>query len=588
VFRGGWSPAAAQAIVAVEGAAAEGLLAALAEQSLLRAGPRYSQHELLRQFAAEHLAADPPGERAAQARHARFFLGLLAEQAAQLGGASPQPALAAIRADLENVRQGWQSALAARELEVLAGALDGMAAFYAAAGLAQEAAELFGAAAGALEADENVPARALRGRLLTEQGNFLSQSGAYEPALQALEQAAQLGQEAGDGEAEAAARWIWGDTLGCQGRYAEARAQLNLALGLAADPATLADALGALGTIEEEQADYPAAAATYARTLALSRQLGDQRREALALQRLGVVAEEQGQYQQARQRYAESLAIHRARGNRPSEGGVLNNLGVVHRDESDYDAARAALAQALAIAREMSNPRLVAIVSSNLGDVSRDLGDYDAALDHYQQAMALREEHGNRHGVCSNLADLGLLLHLIGDDEAAREYSQRALDEARALEIRSVEAFALTHLGHALLALEQPEDAAAAYADALELRRALGQPSRALDAQAGLARARLTVGDTAGALELAEAMLAQLAAGPPHGAEEPARIALSCYQALAAARDPRAAPLLRRASHELQARAARIADPAERANFLDRVQAHQALIYAAERQGNLT
>ena len=26
------------------------------------------------------------------------------------------------------------------------------------------------------------------------------------------------------GEAEAAARWIWGDTLGCQGRYAEARA----------------------------------------------------------------------------------------------------------------------------------------------------------------------------------------------------------------------------------------------------------------------------------------------------------------------------------------------------------------------------
>lgn len=322
---------------------------------------------------------------------------------------------------------------------------------------------------------------------------------------------------------------------------------------------------------------------TYACTLDLSKQLGDQRREALALQRLGVVAEEQGQYRQAREYYGQSLAIHRARGNRPSEGGVLNNLGVVHRDESDYDVAREVLAQALAIARELSNPRLIAIVNSNLGDVARDLGDYDAALDHYQEALALRDEHGNRHGGLLQPGRPGCRCILLATTRPRASIAMRARRGPRSRSARSRR-------------LRSPTWATRCWRSSSPRTQRWCMPKRCASARRWASPAARSTRRLAWRgpglrwatqpvrLIPAEAYVRQLAAGPPHGAEEPARIALTCYQTLAAVRDPRGAPVLRRASQDLQRRAERIADSAERAMFLERVQAHQALAYAAERQ----
>ena len=55
------------------------LLAGLVDQSLVAVGEngRYSMHELLRQYAAEGLAADPADEQATRERHAEHYAALL-------------------------------------------------------------------------------------------------------------------------------------------------------------------------------------------------------------------------------------------------------------------------------------------------------------------------------------------------------------------------------------------------------------------------------------------------------------------------------------------------------------------------------
>jgi predicted ATPase/DNA-binding SARP family transcriptional activator len=79
VLRGGFDLDAAAAVAG----ATLPLLAGLVDQSLVAVGEdgRYHMHDLLRQYAAERLAADPADEQATRQRHARYYAGLLPDPA---------------------------------------------------------------------------------------------------------------------------------------------------------------------------------------------------------------------------------------------------------------------------------------------------------------------------------------------------------------------------------------------------------------------------------------------------------------------------------------------------------------------------
>ena len=82
------------------------ILADLVGKSLVRrreAG-RFDIHELLRQYAAEQLAADPDAERETLGRHAAFFLGRLHDRQARLVGADMAAARDELRGDLPDLR----------------------------------------------------------------------------------------------------------------------------------------------------------------------------------------------------------------------------------------------------------------------------------------------------------------------------------------------------------------------------------------------------------------------------------------------------------------------------------------------------
>src|SRR6185503_644558 len=84
VFRGGFDLDAAAAVAG----AGLPLLAGLVDQSLVTAGEdgRYDMHELLRQYAAERLAADAGQEAPARRRHAEHYAALLPAPAEFLAG----------------------------------------------------------------------------------------------------------------------------------------------------------------------------------------------------------------------------------------------------------------------------------------------------------------------------------------------------------------------------------------------------------------------------------------------------------------------------------------------------------------------
>jgi predicted ATPase/DNA-binding SARP family transcriptional activator len=139
VLRGGFDLDAAAAVAG----ATLPLLAGLVDHSLVEVGEdgRYGMHELLRQYAADRLAADRDDERATRERHAAYFAGLLPEPAVAAVGGGPD-----LGADVENLRAATDWLVANAEPARLDAYLDRLWPLYRRRGWFREAQAVLGSA----------------------------------------------------------------------------------------------------------------------------------------------------------------------------------------------------------------------------------------------------------------------------------------------------------------------------------------------------------------------------------------------------------------------------------------------------------
>jgi predicted ATPase/DNA-binding SARP family transcriptional activator len=159
VLRGGFD---LEAAAAVAGATLP-LLAGLVDQSLVAVGEdgRYNMHELLRQYAAERLAADPADEQATRERHAEHYAALLpgaAEATARDEGD--------LDAEVENLRAATDWLVEHGDSRDLDRHLSRLWPLYRRRGWFREAQAVFGAAL--LRREVSATARAGWHRLLAE------------------------------------------------------------------------------------------------------------------------------------------------------------------------------------------------------------------------------------------------------------------------------------------------------------------------------------------------------------------------------------------------------------------------------------
>jgi tetratricopeptide (TPR) repeat protein len=233
--------------------------------------------------------------------------------------------------------------------------------------------------------------------------------------------------------------------------------------------------------------------------------------------------------------------------------------------------------QSVIINREISNRGNETSYLHGLGMVARCLGDYAGAIEACEQSLRISRDIGDDVGQMSVFCTLSLVAHNREANQDARRFAEAALQIAQSLDDGDGQAHALNVLGHAWLALGHPDQARESYERALQVRRSLQQPHMAAETLAGLARVALAQDDTSQALAQAEAILAHLNGGTLDGTEEPLRVYLTCYQALQAAGDQRAAGVLEQAHATLWEQTAKIADEAMRRSFLENVPHHRAI-----------
>jgi tetratricopeptide (TPR) repeat protein len=180
VLRGGFD---LEAAAAVAGAGLP-LLASLVDQSLVAVGEdgRYGMHELLRQYAAERLAADPAEEADARRRHAAHYAALLPPPTDSLTADGP-----ALDAEVENLRAATDWLIRDADPVALDDHLVRLSALYRRKGWFREAQAVLGAA---LERQAVSPLQRARWHRLL--GEAHQQLGDAAPARHHLERALEL------------------------------------------------------------------------------------------------------------------------------------------------------------------------------------------------------------------------------------------------------------------------------------------------------------------------------------------------------------------------------------------------------------
>jgi predicted ATPase/DNA-binding SARP family transcriptional activator len=434
VFRGGFDQPAAEQVAG----ATLITLAILVEKSLLRVTARgqYHMHELLRQFAAEKLAASWEEGSSTYERHSAYYLEFLKKREQRLAGKEQRQALDEISQEIDNIRTAWYWAIAQHSLEIIHQTADSLYDFYQIRSRYQEGQELFASAISPLR-QADAPAgqpklNLVHSRLEARLGAFCYFLGDYEAASQHLQASLQTT----NSPAELAfVHRVLGNMARLQGQRATAEEQLGQSLAISREIGDLngvLEALLGLTDVAGSFGEYDVGEQRASESLAISRQLERPDKVAQALSALAWSTSCLGAYDEAEAYYKESLAICQEIGNQSGFALALEHVGWIAWCIGGARLVEATgyYEKAVAIYREIGERSRLSMCLADLALTLNDLGAYEKAQQHSLEGLAITEATGNLGLRSYNLCCLGVAAGGLGDFQASRKYLLKSLQIA--------------------------------------------------------------------------------------------------------------------------------------------------------------
>ncbi|WP_169514787.1 AfsR/SARP family transcriptional regulator [Actinomadura atramentaria] len=470
------TPEDTAALLGVDRSAAVRTLEAFFDDHLLdtsRPG-RYRFHDLVREYARDLAAADPPADAAALDRLTDHYLATAVEaerllrpdgdRADPLPGTTTSPAFP-------------DAAAAARWMDAEMDNLILAARAAAARGSRDRAVRFAAVLAPRLES-----------------------AGRWRDGIALHETAVALCRESGDDAGVVRAsvghsKFAW--------RMGESRDAISIAskaLGLAEsmhDDKSCGDLLKQIGLVHWHLSEYDVASGYLEQALDRFRRCGDAEGEAEALNTSGIVYWHQGRYADADARLHAALDLYIRLGNRRGQQIVLNNFGDVQKEFGNYDAALSYFLQAKTLV-EMRRQHL-GIWLNNVASVYQKKGQHAQAVEHYREALVIYGEIGDRRSESDALTNIGECLAELGRDGEALIHQQKALALARELADRFVEARALSGIAETNLRAGRLPTALEYFERSLDLARTTADVRQEARALAGLADALARTGGAAAA-----------------------------------------------------------------------------------------
>ena len=381
VFQGGFF---LQAGLSVAEASLRQLMTMMDKSLLTRTGDgHYEVHEVLRQFAAEELAASPDERAAVRDRHSAFFLKWLADLTPEFYGPQQTEVMEQVEAYRENVRLALEWAVNHGKWDRLADAPTGLGEYFAWNGRYQTGLDVFAYMDEKLSSDGSAEGRVLQVRLLTWRASFLRILGNREEATQHLDRAETLLLESSpsmeDTRIDRAAllreraELVYVSDAEAAKVLALESARLSKEAG---DEIGLAKMLFLMGANAFRRNELTDAQQHFAGSLTIWRDLGSPKGTAFSLSKLGYVIICQGGLQKAEPLIHESYDLFMEAGDQVSQARALRDLAGLRGFYGDHEEAARLLAQSRAMYSELGDRLGVTETTVNLLSNKIALGEY--------------------------------------------------------------------------------------------------------------------------------------------------------------------------------------------------------------------
>jgi predicted ATPase/DNA-binding SARP family transcriptional activator/tetratricopeptide (TPR) repeat protein len=477
LFRGGFMRDAAEAVTG----ATVPLLSSLGDKSLIRLLPsgRYESHELLRQYAAEKLAAEPGVAVTTQARYAAYYGAFLREREQRLLETDQEETLRELEREMDNLRPAWRWLVQHEKVEVLDAALWTMAAYYLLRGQTLEGLALAEEALARLTRleEEGIAGQRLHARLRLFQAFFIYSTGRMLEArhllTDALDQLRIVGDSKDLGWALFALGQItWELAESFLSTYGNAGMEVrqhgvasHLRDGIAAVRPSgprwlegfIATRLANILGLDEDRESLGEAEQLVRRAVAIGQQLENPFVLGSARLTEGFLAAHRGEYQRTEEAYEQALAAVQRIDHLWFKGMVRMVWGHVTYLQGEFARARQHYFESVMFFRRMGARRWEATLLNLLGDIARAEDNIDQAQEQYQACMDLYQELGNlnpTHWVACNLGHALLRQRRLESAADSFRYALAGLNDSRD---RALAGMTLTGVAGILAARGQPE-----------------------------------------------------------------------------------------------------------------------------------
>jgi class 3 adenylate cyclase/tetratricopeptide (TPR) repeat protein len=290
----------------------------------------------------------------------------------------------------------------------------------------------------------------------------------------------------------------------------QARADVTLVLeesGDGVDPANAAHALTVLGLVEQNEGQLNESAATLDEAVSRWREIGDRAGEADALRIRGMTEMFRGRLDEAEQWITDALELFRSLGDRRGEAWGLQNLAWIAFTAGDIATAHRRVVDAMEMFTDLADWGGRSWAAGLLAWVQMQLGHLDEADTLGEEVLGEAMQSGDRwaEGMMSLLLASTRLWTGRSDDAVERALQSRAIFA----DLGDVEGEmrAIGPLSRALIAAGRVSEGLAALADAAQLAQRLDGGGAGRQERLVAAFTAAQVGDGAGALEAASAVV---------------------------------------------------------------------------------
>jgi predicted ATPase/DNA-binding SARP family transcriptional activator len=544
VFAGGWTLEAAEAVSEDEDACAD-ILGRLVDQSLVvfgddPAGKRYHMHETIRQFAAAKLAElGDEVKMVVFQSHSQLYLSMLEYEEKQLKGINAALAGAALRLEIDNIRQAWHWAVDAASWEQLRRSAPGLAAFYNHLGLPMEGVQLLQMGIDSPELEPSTEACILP-FLMATQLNLLSSISTLEEILPLIKHLLEITQhrpELAHPEAEAYYSWSLG-LLNQDSEPQKARAYLDRAFASAAN-------------------------------------INDPELEAFLLCESGRNYLYDGQFEKAVEILQQALAIFKSLEHIPGQAQVYSRLAPAYAEAYNLGPALVCDQEALRLYSQINYRLNLNRAHNNLAETFVLLGAYEQAKEHALKSLSISREQGNKVNEINTLSVYAAILDGLGQTEEAEKQYRTAISTQKELSMNWSLSYSLLDWGDFQLRAGRLTEAEKTFKEALAINSDMDHLR--MTTQSKLAMVYLAQGKTEQALAFASEIWQAVEPERGQGLPFPIKTMFECFTIFQACNDARAKNALDQAADVLKRTADGIEDPEMREAFLNNVPVNRSL-----------